>query len=226
MLTSFPTLLTLCFVSLVGLSSSHPVFAPRERFEAVNVLTSREKLAGKLVQKVTKSPVVTAFDEATFARLVGSHFHNGTIEVKVLSRLLPQAPALARGFIGLAFRINKANSQFESVYIRPANGRADNQLQRNHSVQYFSYPDYRFERLRQEAPGAYESYADMGLNEWIRLRLVVHGAQAQLFLNDNKQPTLLVNDLKHGPAANGSIGLWVDVGTEGFFSDLKITPTP
>jgi hypothetical protein len=223
--TSFPTLLTICFMSLVGLGSSHSVPSPTNSFEAVNVLTSREKLAGKWVQKVTKSPTVTAFDEATFARLVGSNFHDGTIEVKVLSRLLPGAPALARGFIGLAFRINDANSQFESVYIRPVNGRADNQLQRNHAVQYFSYPDYRFERLRQEAPGAYESYADMRLKEWIRLRLVVHGAQAQLFLNDNKQPTLLVNDLKHGPAATGGIGLWVDVGTEGYFTDLKITPT-
>lgn len=224
--TSFSTLLTLCCAGLLGLGGARPTPSPTDRFEPVNVTTSQEKLGGKTVQKVTKSPAVTAFDEATYARLVGSNFHNGTIEVKVLSRLLPGAPALARGFIGLAFRINEDNSQFESVYIRPVNGRADNQLQRNHAVQYFSYPEYRFERLRQEAPGAYETYADMGLNEWIRLRLVVHGAQAQLFLNDNKQPTLLVNDLKHGPTASGGIGLWVDVGTEGFFSDLKVTPTP
>jgi len=222
--TSFPTLLTLCCAGLLGLDGARPT--PPARFEAVNVATSQEKLAGKLVQKVTKSPAVTAFDEATFARLVGSNFHDGTIEVKVLSRLLPQAPALARGFIGLAFRINEANSQFESVYIRPANGRADNQLQRNHSVQYFSYPDYKYERLRQEVPGQYETYADLELNKWTRLRLVVHGAKAELYLNDNEQPTLLVNDLKHGSDARGGIGLWVDVGTEGFFSDLKITPTP
>jgi len=219
-------LLTLCLAGLLLLGSSRPATPPTDRFEPVNVAISREKLGGKTVQKVTKSPTVTAVDEPTYARLVGSNFHNGTIEVKVLSRLLPGAPALARGFIGLAFRINETNSQFEGVYIRPANGRADNQLQRNHSVQYFSFPDYKFERLRQEVPGVYESYADIGLNEWIRLRLVVHGAQARLFLNDNQQPTLLVNDLKHGPDAAGAIGLWVDVGTEGFFSDLKITPTP
>jgi hypothetical protein len=217
---------TLCLAGLLVLGSSRPTSPPTDRFEPVNVATSREKLGGKTVQKVTKSPTVTAVDEPTFARLVGSNFHNGTIEVNVLSRLLPGAPALARGFIGLAFRINETNSQFESVYIRPANGRADNQLQRNHSVQYFSFPDYKFERLRQEAPGVYESYADMELNKWIHLRVVVHGAQAQLFLNNSKQLVLLVNDLKHGPDAAGAIGLWVDVGTEGFFSDLKITPTP
>ena len=211
-------------MSLLGLGGARPTPAPR--FEPVNVATSPEKLGGKTVQKVTKSPAITAFDEPTYARLVGSNFHDGTIEVNVRSRLLPGAPALARGFIGLAFRINAANSQFEGVYLRPANGRADNQLQRNHAVQYFSYPDYKFERLRQETPGQYETCADLELDKWTHLRLVVHGAKAELFLNDNPQPTLLVNDLKHGADAAGGIGLWVDVGTEGFFSDLKITPTP
>jgi hypothetical protein len=31
-----------------------------------------------------------------------------------------------------------------------------------------------------------------------------------------------VNDLKHGANNTGSIGLWVDIGTEGFFRDFKI----
>ncbi|MGI4734537.1 MAG: hypothetical protein ACRYG7_05090 [Janthinobacterium lividum] len=54
----------------------------------------------------------------------------------------------------------------------------------------------------------------------------MRGAKTELYLNNTPQPTLLINDLKHGPAAAGGIGLWVNVGTEGFFSDLKITPTP
>lgn len=62
----------------------------------------------------------------------------------------------------------------------------------------------------------------MGLDEWIKLKIVVKDAQAKLFINDNKQPVLVVNDLKHGAGSSGAIGLWVDVGTEGFFSDLKI----
>ena len=43
------------------------------------------------------------------------------------------------------------------------------------------------------------------------------------FLNNNKQPSLIVNDLKHGTTATGTIGLFVDVGTEGYFRDLKIS---
>jgi hypothetical protein len=133
---------------------------------------SIEKFMGKEVVKVIKDSTVTEVDEPTFVKLKGIEFKNGTIEVKVLSRLLSNAPEFARGFIGIAFRINDNNSKFESIYIRPTNGRANNQLRRNRSIQYFSYPDYQFERLRKEAPGEYESSADSGLNEWIKLKTI------------------------------------------------------
>src|SRR5699024_422359 len=106
---------------------------------------------------------------------------------------------------------------------RPTNGRANIQLRRNHSVQYFSYPDFKFDRLRKENPEEYETYADMGLNEWIDMKIVVIDEQAKLYLNHSKQPTLIVNDLKLGSKNNGAIGLWVDIGTEGFFRDLVIS---
>ncbi len=172
--------------------------------------------------RVVKDPKVQLVDEPTFLRLTDSSFHNGEIEVKVLSRLLPDAPKLARGFIGLAFRINADNSKFESIYIRPSNGRADDQIRRNHSIQYFSYPDFKFDRLRQEAPERYEAYADMGLNDWITMRIVVKDATARLYLNGADQPSLIVNDLKHGADQSGGLGLWVDVGTEGYFRDLRV----
>lgn len=194
----------------------------KSKLEAVGISFSVEKLMDKDVVKVIKDSAVTGSDQPTFAKLKGIDFGNGIIEVKVLSKLLPNAPSSARGFIGIAFRINDSNSKFEGIYIRPTNGRANDQVRRNHSIQYFSFPDYDFERLRNEAPGEYESYADMALNEWITLKIEVVDAQAKLFINDNKEPSLIVNDLKHGASATGAIGLWVDVGTEGFFSDLKI----
>jgi shikimate kinase len=54
----------------------------------------------------------------------------------------------------------------------------------------------------------------------------VQGSQARLFLNNNPQPSLIVNALKHGEGTSGGIGLWVDVGTEGFFADLKVQQAP
>lgn len=209
------------------LSSSCFLFAQDTRFEnyglqPVMVNMSVTDIDGKKALRVS-SDTASKANMPTFVRLSNTEdFSNGTIEVTLLSRLLTIASAGARGFIGLAFRINKDNSQFESIYIRPTNGRADDQLRRNHSTQYFSYPDYKFDRLRKEAEGKYESYADMGLNEWIKMKIVVKDAQAKLYLHDNPQPVLIVNDLKLGAANSGAIGLWVDVGTDAFFRDIKV----
>ncbi|HEV7331321.1 MAG TPA: hypothetical protein VGN63_09800 [Flavisolibacter sp.] len=193
-----------------------------EHLQAVGVSMSLERMKGKKAVRVVKDTMVKEFDEPTFVKIKGIDFTSGTIEVKVLSRLLKSAPDYARGFIGVAFHINDSNSRFESIYLRPTNARADDQVRRNHSIQYFAYPEYKFQRLRKEAPERYEAYADMALDEWITMRIVVKGQQAKLYLNNSPQPSLVVNDLKLGSKAAGDIGLWVDVGTEGYFSGLKV----
>jgi len=195
----------------------------KDKLEPINVFMSLEKLTGKEVVKVTKNPALKEVDQPTFVKIKGTNFQNGTIEVSVLSRLLPDANELARGFIGVAFRINEDNTKFESIYIRPTNARADDQIRRKRTLQYFSFPDFPFMRTRKETPGKYESYADMALNEWIKIKITVKDTKAQLFINDAAQPCLIVNDLKHGADAAGAIGLWVDVGTEGYFADLRIS---
>lgn len=209
----------------VGVSSfAQEVRLDKSTLQPSKVFVATATVKGRSAVKVIKDSSVSAFDEPTFAVIKNSQFRNGIIEAKVLSRLLPNAPEMARGFIGISFRINDSSNRFECIYIRPTNGRADNQLRRNRSIQYFSYPAYKFDRLRKEAPGEYETYADIGLNEWIQLKIIVSGSKAKLFINNSKQPALIVNDLKHGADNSGAIGLWVDIGTEGFFSDIKITP--
>jgi hypothetical protein len=190
---------------------------------AVNVYMSKATIMGKKAIRVVKDSSVKAFDEPTFIRLNNVAFRNGIIEVKVLSRLLPNAPGMARGFIGIAFRVNDSNSKFESIYVRPINARSDDQVRRNHSIQYYSYPHYKFDTLRMIAPERYESYTDMEMNKWILLRIEVRDSEAKLYIDKNAQPSLIVKDLKHGANASGSIGLWVDIGTEGYFADLTIT---
>ncbi|MFM2358691.1 MAG: hypothetical protein RLY16_684 [Bacteroidota bacterium] len=177
------------------------------------------------VVRAIKDSTIIGVDEPTFVRIKDFDFSNGIIELKVLSKLTPRAGDTARGFIGIAFRINENNSAFESIYLRPTNGRAMQQIRRNRAIQYFSYPNYKYNILRQTSPGQYESYADMGLNEWIQMKIVVNKQQAILYLNNNSQPALIVNDLKLGPDQKGGIGLFVDIGTEGYFKDLKITKT-
>lgn len=195
----------------------------KDKLEPVNVEWSVEKIAGIPAVKVVKAATIKAVDEPTFVKLKGINFKDGEIELKVLSRLLKDAPDYARGFIGIAFRINESNSAYESIYLRPLNARVDDQVRRSHSIQYYAYPDYKFDRLRKESPGQYEAYADMEMDSWITMRIVVKGAQVKLFLNDNTTPSLIVNDLKLGVGVSGGIGLWVDIGTEGYFGDLKIS---
>ena len=89
-------------------------------------------------------------------------------------------------------------------------------------VQYYSYPDYKFDRLRKESPGLYETYADVGLDEWITFRVELDGGKARLYINNQKYPSFIVEKMK-GSTTNGSVALWVDIGTVGYFKDLKVT---
>ncbi len=150
-----------------------------------------------------------------------SSFQDGTIEVDVAGQ--PQAGASegARGFVGVAFRVKPDDSTFECFYIRPTNGRADDQLRRNHSTQYISFPGFPWQKLRQENPGVYESYVDLVSGEWTNLRVTFNGKRAQLFVNQAVQPVLIVNDLKQ-PPAKGGVALWIGSETEAFFKNLKV----
>src|SRR5205814_8694823 len=69
-------------------------------------------------------PISSTFFPYTtlFRSIKNVDFKDGTIEVKVLSQLLKNAPASARGFIGIAFHIDPPNSKFEGIYLRPTNG--------------------------------------------------------------------------------------------------------
>jgi hypothetical protein len=212
-----------CFLIVCKSLSAQKINLNNKTLEPNQVAMSFENLDDKEVLKVVKDTMVQLVDEPTFVRIKDFNFKNGSIEVKVLSRLLKNAPAFARGFIGVAFRIDDKNTKYESIYIRPTNGRVDDQVRRNHSIQYYAYPDFKFDKLRQISPEKYESYSDMGLNEWITMRIEVKGKEAQLFLNNSKYPVLIVNDLKLGENTEGGIGLWVEIGTEGYFRDLKIT---
>ncbi len=194
-----------------------------KNLQAAKAILSTTQLDGKNVIRVVMDTTAKSADYDTFVKLRDLNFHDGTIEVNVLSKFLPNAPDFARGFIGVTFRINDDNSKFEGFYIRPSNGRVDDQVRRNHSTQYFSCPHYDYAEFRKTSPEKYESYADMGMNEWIKMKIVVKGDHAQLYINNSQQPCLIVNDLKLGADITGAIGFWVGGGTEGYFSDLKVT---
>ena len=154
-----------------------------------------------------------------YAIVKDSAFHNGRIEVELAGRPRPGVFESARGYVGVVFRLK--DEQFEYIYLRPTNGRADDQLRRNHTTQYSSFPSFDFAASRKEAPGKYESYVDVVAGAWTKVAITIEGTKAQLFVNGAEQPCLIVNDLKLGDGTGG-VGLWIGPGTEGFFRALSI----
>ncbi|HAK79652.1 MAG TPA: hypothetical protein DCM71_22770, partial [Runella sp.] len=163
-------------------------------------------------------------DDRHYARLLDlADFENGTIEVKMYSQLQDPAPYTGiAGFIGVYFRIQEDDAAWESIYVRPKVGRVDNQLFRNHTVQYFSYPNFKFDTLRKIGPFRYEGSAPVGLNEWIKMRIEANGESAEMFVNDMKYSSIIVDKML-GKTKKGFVGLDVDIGTIGYFKDLKVT---
>lgn len=192
--------------------------------EAVNtkaeVAEYHGRRAVRLIKRENEGAHVNPNNES-LAILTGSDFKDGTIEAEVAGMPAAGAPADARGFIGIAFRVGGHGEKFECFYLRPTNGRANDQLRRNHSVQYVSSPDYPWHRLRKENPGVYESYADMVAGEWTKIKIEVEGTKARLYVNGAAQPCLIVNDLKLGES-RGQIALWTTVETDGYFSNLTV----
>jgi len=155
----------------------------------------------------------------SLAIVKGSDFKDGSIELEVVGMPRQGSNSQSRGFVGIAFRIQGDVDKFENFYLRFTNGRADDQLRRNHSAQYVSFPDFPWSRLRQETPGVYESYVDIEEKAWTRIRVVVSGTKSRLYVNGADQPCLLVNDLKLGES-HGRIALWTGSDTEAYFSNL------
>jgi len=164
-----------------------------------------------------------------FAWIEGLGFSNGVIEAEVAGS--PGAGAFpgARGFVGIAFRLQTEHNPdgpqtYDAFYLRPTNARADDQERRNHSAQYISHPDWTWSRLRRETPSRYEVYVDLLPDTWTKIRIEVRGAQARLYVRDPPQPVLIVNDVKSGASATGAVALWIGPGTVAYFRNLVVTP--
>lgn len=209
---SKPAALTFPLDSLSGLEIVHI---------KAEVVEYRGRRALHLIRRADQPSVTTPQMEDSLAILDGTDFKDGMIEAEVAGTPAVGAPADARGFIGIAFRVAGHGAKYECFYLRPTNGRADDQLRRNHSVQYVSAPGSPWYKLRKENPGVYESYADMEAGEWTKVKIEVAGTKARVYVNGAAQPCLIVNDLKQGDS-RGQIALWTTLETDGYFSNLTV----
>ena len=195
-----------------------------QTFVPVGVDTGLSISDGDPVLRVIKPEDNMEPDVPTYARLVGSDFHNGTIEVDVRARLSAWADIDCRGFIGITFRCSEANDRFEGFYVRPRNGRSCTEPQRRiHTMQYFSYPGYTFAYFRERGIADFEAKADIEMDEWVHLKAEIAGAEGRFYVDDMETPALVVPQMFAGAEARGGVGLYVDNGTDGLFRNLRVT---
>ena len=198
-----------------------PLDSPGQ-LKLVNVKAEAVTFKGRKAIRVNDAASPDLGDEGRLAILPNSDFQDGVIEVDLAGEPRPGAGEGARGFVGIAFRVAPDQSRFECIYLRPTNGRAEDQVRRNHSVQYISVPGFPWHFLRKEFPEKYESYVDLIAGEWTKVKIEVRGDKARLYVNGIEQPTLLVNDLKQGQS-KGAVALWIGPDTLAHFTNLRIT---
>ncbi|HJQ26296.1 MAG TPA: hypothetical protein VKA60_20450 [Blastocatellia bacterium] len=202
-----------------------PLDNPSET-QSSNVKTEQVTYKGRKALRVTDAASSNVADGIQLVVLNKTEFQDGVIEIELTGEPAANAGEGARGFVGVAFRVNldaaKAAARYECFYLRPTNGRADDQVRRNHSAQYISYPEFPWNRLRKEFPEKYESYVDVVPGEWTKIKIEVRGDKARLYVHDAPQPVLVVNDLKQGQS-RGQVALWIGTGTVAHFANLRVS---
>ncbi len=150
------------------------------------------------------------------ARLEGSEFINGTIELDIKGRNVQGA-----SFVGVAFR-GVDETTYDAVYFRPFNFLAENPVNRGHGVQYISHPTYTWSYLRAEHPEEYENPVDNvpDPNAFFHVKIVVEKPKVEVFVNNADTPCLVVNELTD--RTGGWIGLYVGNYSDGTFANLRI----
>ena len=140
------------------------------------------------------------------AILQDAAFTNGVMEVDL-------AVTGGRSYPGFLFRI-QGDDAFEEVYVRPHRAGLYPD-----AVQYTPVFNGVAGWQLYNGPG-YTAAAVVPRNEWLRLRLEVSGARAQLFIGEAERPALLIDRLEHGESA-GAIGVSGPANGTACFADFR-----
>jgi len=153
---------------------------------------------------------------AGFVRLENFTFADGVIEFDSRGKNIVQ-----HSFLGVAFHGADAKT-YDAIYFRPFNFISDDPARRSHAVQYISLPAHPWQKLRDQSPGKFESAIAPAPDPdgWFHARIVVVWPNVSVYVNDAKEPSLVVHQLSD--RKRGWVALWVDVGG-GDFADLRIT---
>jgi hypothetical protein len=162
---------------------------------------------------------VTRLNEAPgdgVAYLDETEFANGSISLDIRGKNVQQ-----QSFVGVAFHGVDATT-YDAVYFRPFNFEAEDPARRVRAVQYISHPAHPWQKLRAEHPGKYEQAVNPvpDPNAWFRARIVIASPKVSVYVNDSKQPSLVVTQLSN--RSKGKLGYWVGNNSGGDFANLRL----
>lgn len=214
----FPGLALLGLATLPGLSHGQELVADLARIPTGEGWTLMNRAASVGEED---GRTVVSFDARPGdggAWLEGVDFENGTIEVLLRGKNVPQ-----RSFVGVAFR-GLDGETYDAVYFRPFNFLADNALSRSHHVQYVSHPENTWSRLREEHTGVYENEIQdpPDPDGFFKARIEIDKPEIRVYVNDRTEPCLVVKELSD--RSGGRVGLWMGNGSDGSFAELVLKP--
>ena len=90
-----------------------------EGLKPVNANVESVTYKGRKALRVTDSAPEGTSDDGRFVVVTGSQFEDGLIEVDVAGDRIPGATEVARGLVGIAFRVAPDGLPFEAFYLRP-----------------------------------------------------------------------------------------------------------
>ena len=143
-------------------------------------------------------------------------FEKGIIEIELLGENNP-----GKSFIGIAFNIQN-NDTYEAVYFRPFNFVAEEQIRKEHMVQYIYHPEFTWRKLRSERTGIFEKGIRIPPDpeDWFKVSIHIKENNIEVYVNDLSEPSLTVDRLSS--TRSKKIGVWSGYGSSGRFKNLII----
>jgi len=144
--------------------------------------------------------------EQAYVYLPDVEFQDGVIEADIAGAI----------FSGIGFRGRDNGTKAEKVYFRPQNAGTK---KHEKTVQYAAMGrrDGTWNYFRKNFPGKYESGAALKKNAWFHAKLIIKGTEVKVYVNDGKEPVLVVTDMRYGES-KGTVGVW---GWNSYFANFR-----
>ena len=127
------------------------------------------------------------------------------------------------GYAGLVFRI-QGNDQYDALAIRTANGLLNNPVPvsalTNFCAQLSAPPSITFNTLLGNS--TYSAPAQVAEGSWFRLNILIRNNQITASTGQWPNGNIFFNQVTLlGTNSAGPVGLWVQTGTDAYFSNFR-----